>query len=165
MSATPRLALPFLSAGQAQKEFTHNEALQTLDVLVAASVEEGPRTTPPASPALGACYIVGASPTGAWTGKPDHLAAYTSGGWRLVPPVQGMSVHVKAISVDARFLSGGWEIGAVRGSSLVVGGQQVVGSRAAAIAPPTGGTTIDLQARNSIDQILGALRQHGLIET
>ena len=48
MAGTPRLSLPFLSVGQAQKEFTHNEALQTLDVLVAGAIEEPPRATPPA---------------------------------------------------------------------------------------------------------------------
>ena len=36
MSNTPRLRVPFLSPGQAQKEFFHNEALQTFDILVAA---------------------------------------------------------------------------------------------------------------------------------
>ncbi len=43
MAATPRLALPFLTAGQAQKEFYHNEALQTLDMVAAAAVEDGLR--------------------------------------------------------------------------------------------------------------------------
>ena len=81
MSGTPRLALPFLSAGQAQKEFFHNEALQTLDMLVAAAVEEAPRAAPPATPAVGATYIVADSPTGEWAGKPLNLAAYTIGGW------------------------------------------------------------------------------------
>jgi hypothetical protein len=45
----------------------------------------------------------------------------------------------------------------------VIGGQQVVGSRVAAIPSASGGTIIDSQARAVIDQILNALRQHGLI--
>jgi hypothetical protein len=49
-----------LSVGQAQKEFTHNESLQTLDILVAGAVEEPPLSTPPTSPSVGACYIVAA---------------------------------------------------------------------------------------------------------
>ena len=69
MSGTSRLGLPFLSTGQAQKEFTHNEALQTLDLAVAAAVEESARADPPLSPAIGDCYIVGASATGEWSGK------------------------------------------------------------------------------------------------
>jgi hypothetical protein len=65
--------------------------------------------------------------------------------------------------VWALFRSGGWEIGAVRGDKLLVGGQQVVGARGAAIAAPTGGTTIDSQSRAAIGQILSALQAHGLI--
>ncbi len=164
MSSTPRISLPFLSAGQAQKEITHNEALQTLDILVAAAVEEGPRTAPPTSPAVGNCYLVGPSSTGDWTGKSQCVAAYTSGGWRFVPPVEGMSAYVKAAGTWANYRLGAWEIGVMRGSSVAIGGQQVVGSRAAAIASPAGGATVDSQARGALDQILGALRQHGLID-
>lgn len=165
MSGTPRLALPFLSAGQAQKEFTHNEALQALDMIVAGAVEEGPRAVPPASPMVGVCYIVDTSPTGAWAGKAQSVAGFTNGGWRFVVPVEGASLYVKASGTWANYRLGAWEIGTLRGSKVVLGGQQVVGSRAAAIASATGGTTIDIQARTAVDQILSALRQHGLIET
>lgn len=165
MSVTPRLNLPFLSAGQAQKEFTHNEALQTLDAIVAGGVEEPPRTAPPTSPSAGACYIVAPSPTGAWAGKSQSIAAYTSGGWRFVAPLEGMSAYVRSAGVWATYRSGAWELGVVRGTSIVVAGQQVVGSRSGAIASPSGGTTVDGAARSAIDQILTALRQHGLIES
>ena len=57
---------------------------------------------------------------------------------------------------------GGW---IVRGSSVILGDQQVLGPRAAAIGSPAGGTTVDSGARNIIAQILEALRQHGLIES
>ena len=165
MSGTPRLALPLLSSGQAQKEFYHNEALQVLDTIVAGAVEEGPRDSPPPSPAIGACYIVAGSPTGAWAGKQDHVACYTSGGWRLMPPLEGMSVYVKSASVWANYQSSAWELGSVRGSRIIVGGQQVVGGRLPGIASASGGTTIDTQARSVVDQILSCLRQHGLIDS
>jgi len=80
MTSSPRLALPFLNVGQAQKEFTVNEALQTLDLVVAAAVEQEPLGEPPATPAIGACYLVDAAPTGAWAGKPQSVAGYTDGG-------------------------------------------------------------------------------------
>jgi hypothetical protein len=132
MSGTPRLGLPFLSAGQAQKEFTHNEALQTLDISVAPAVEQAPLQDPPASPALGSCYIVGDSPTGAWVAKSQNIAGFTTGGWRFVPPLEGFAVYVKAEAQAACYRAGTWEIGVLRGSSLVIGGDQVVGSRVAA---------------------------------
>jgi hypothetical protein len=131
---------------------------------VGAAVEVLPLATPPASPALGACYIVAASPTGAWAGKAQYLAAFTSGGWRFIAPVEGMAAYVKASATWAAYRQGAWEIGVVRGSSLMLGGQQVVGSRAAAIAAPSGGTTVDSQARTAIGLILAALHQHGLID-
>jgi hypothetical protein len=50
------------------------------------------------------------------------------------------------------------------GSALLLEGVQVVGARCSAIATPTGGATVDTEARSALDQLLGALRQHGLIE-
>lgn len=164
MSGTPRLALPFLSPGQAQKELFHNEALQILDAVAAAAVEQPPLGSPPSSPSPGACYLVAAGAAGEWAGRDQSLAAFTTGGWRFVAPVEGMMAYVRSAGLWAVFRSGAWELGAVRGSALIVDGQQVVGSRAAAIAGPTAGTTIDVQARAAIDQILAAMRQHGLIE-
>ena len=58
---------------------------------------------------------------------------------------------------------GSLEIGIIRGSSLFIGGTQVVGTQVAAVASPSGGTVIDTQARGAIDQILAAMREHGLI--
>jgi hypothetical protein len=164
MKATARLGLPMLAAGQAQKELSHNEALQTLDFVVAAAVEEPPRTSPPSAAAVGSCYVVAASPTGAWVGKAHHLAAFTSGGWRFLPPVEGLSAYVRSTSLPALFRSGGWEIGLLRSSGILVGGQQVVGQRQPSITTPAGGGTIDSEARSAIGQILTALRQHGLVE-
>lgn len=44
-----------------------------------------------------------------------------------------------------------------------IGGVQVVGARRPAIGDPSGGTTIDAEARAALTAILGALRTHGLI--
>lgn len=164
MSGTARLSLPLLSPGQAQKELFHNEALQLLDVLVAAAIEDAPQAAPPASPVVGACYVVGAGATGVWAGKDQSLAAFTSGGWRFIAPAEGMLAYVRSSSVWAAYRSGAWEFGALRGSSLILDGQQVVGSRAAAIPSPQGGTTVDAEARSAVAAILAAMRQHGLVE-
>ena len=165
MSATARFAISLLAAGQAQKEMYHNEAVQTLEMLASPAVEEGPRVSPPASPAIGACYILAASPTGAWAGKPSNLATLTAGGWRFITPIEGLTAFVRSSSVWATFRSGAWELGILRGSNVTIAGQQVVGGRSAAIPAPSGGSVVDAEARASIGQILTALRQHGLIET
>lgn len=165
MSGTPRLSLPFLSAGQAQKEFMHNEALQQIDIALAAAVEETPRDDAPASPALGACYIVGPSAVAEWAGKSQSIASFTSGGWRFLAPVEGMTAYIKSTAIFATYRSGEWEFGTLRGSTLMLGGQQVVGSRGGAITLASGGATVDSEGRAAIEAILSALRDHGLIET
>lgn len=165
MSATARLGIPLLSAGQAQKEFFHNEAIQILETLTCPAVEEGPRQIPPSAPTTGACFILGTAPTGAWAGKANALACYTQGGWRFVSAIEGMAAYIRSESIWAVFRSGGWELGKLRGSSVIVEGNQVVGSRAPAIAGPGGGSTVDAESRAAVDQILAALRQHGLIAT
>ena len=165
MAGTPRLALPFLSVGQAQKEFTHNESLQTLDVLVAGAVEQPPLATPPISPVLGACYIVAAGATDAWAGQAQCVATWTTGGWRFVSPVEGMLFYERTSGTWGAFRNGAWELGMVRGAALLIDGQQVVGPRGPAIPSATGGTVVDSEARAAIDAILSALRQHGLIDS
>ena len=79
--------------------------------------------------------------------------------------VEGMLLYERTSGTWAAFSNGAWELGIVRGDALLIGGQQVVGPRGAAIQSPAGGTLIDNEGRAAIDAILGALRLHGLIET
>lgn len=165
MDATERLSLPMLFAGQSQKEVFHNEALQVLDTLAAGAVEEPERNDPPSSPVAGSCYLVGAAPTGEWSQYPDHLAAFSGAGWRFVAPVPGLVVLVKSTGIFATYGLAGWEIGTISGSRVVINGTQIVGPQAGTIAGPSGGTTIDSEARATLEQVLAALRTHGLIAT
>ncbi|WP_420140894.1 DUF2793 domain-containing protein [Sphingomonas sp.] len=88
---TPRLMLPLLAAGQAQKEVTHNEALTLLDMLVQPVVEASGIDVPPVAPQPGQIWIVGGAASGAWAGHADHLAGWSGGGWRFVTPQPGMT--------------------------------------------------------------------------
>ena len=63
----------------------------------------------------------------------------------------------------AVYSDAGWEVGKVRATSLFIDGVQVVGPRAGSVADPSGGPTVDAEARVAITGILAALRQHGLI--
>ena len=160
---TPRLGLPFILPGQAQKEMFHNEALLQLDALVGGAVEEEPRNAPPAAPVPGQAFIVGTSPTGAWAGQAGKIAAYDSFGWRFLAPPEGCGVWVKSRSVQARHSGGSWFVGTVTADCILVGGLQVVGAQAPALADPSGGATLDAEARTTLGAILSALRNHGLI--
>lgn len=139
---TARLALPMLVPGQAQKEMTHNEALALLAMAVQASVTAVGVNTPPTDPAPGDCWVVGATPTGAWTGHADAVAGWTIGGWRFVAPHAGFAVTIGETGRRAVFLDTGWH----------------VELPATAIAMPSGGDVIDTQARTAIGQLLAALR-------
>jgi hypothetical protein len=161
--SSPRFALPFILPGQAQKEHFHNEALLRIDTLLCAAVQ-GAEPEPPAAPSPGAAWIVTSPAAGAWSGRENQVAVWSSGGWRFIAPTDGLAVWNKAGGVEWRWAEGGWAAGALNGSALFIGGQQVVGERAQAVPSPSGGTIIDAEARAAVDQIIVALMQHGLIE-
>ena len=151
------------NCGPAQKEWVHNEALQILDSATSAIVEEPPRNDPPASASEGTSFIVGAAPTGLWSGKARQIATMSAGGWRFLEPVDGLSALVRSNRLRAEYFGGSWEVGVARASSIEIGGEQVLASQAPAIAAPSGGTTVDVEARAAIGQMLAMLRGHGLI--
>lgn len=165
MNETNRWALPLLAAGQAQKEMTHNEALALLDLLAAPGVVAVGTVTPPASPVVGQCWVVGAAPTDAWSGRAGALAGWTGAGtgWRFISPREGLAVWSEADGCVATYAGGQWRIGTVAASEVTIGGQRVVGARRPGIAPPAGGAVTDAEARTAIGQILAALTAHGLI--
>jgi len=84
---TPRLALPFILPGQAQKEAFHNEALALVDAALHVCVAGDPGDAIPPDPAPGESWIVGPDPAGAWAGKANQLATWSDGGWRFIAPV------------------------------------------------------------------------------
>ncbi len=160
---SPRLAMPLLQPGQAQKENDHNEALALLDIATQAVVRAVGVDGPPADPAPGDCWIVGSSPVGAWAGRAGALAGWTAGGWRFVAPSEGMTAWSVADGVGARYESGAWLLGEVNATRVAIGGVQVLGARAAAIPDPAGGGVIDGEARAALNAMLAAMRHHGLI--
>jgi hypothetical protein len=163
-NATTRFALPFILPGQAQKELFHNEALAAIDVALHPAVEGEPLIAPPTAPAPGACWLVANGAGGEWLGKDNCLAAWTSGGWRFVPPQPGMGVWDKAARVFRRWTGSRWSGGEVAASAIVIAEQQVVGKRQAALPSPSGGTIIDAEARTAIAAIAVALKSHGLTD-
>lgn len=84
MSTTPDLGIPLVSQQQQQPETTHNEAVIYMSAIFNGAIDAG-RNTPPGSPTIGDCYIVGTAPTGAWAGRANRIAVYTTGGWRFLP--------------------------------------------------------------------------------
>ncbi len=93
-NATARMKLPYLVASQAQKEITHNEALEIIDVLLhafALAIEN----IPPDVPAKNDCYIIGTEPRGEWENYSNGLAYYTSG-WNFIDATEVLTVWVRS---------------------------------------------------------------------
>ncbi|WP_310530762.1 DUF2793 domain-containing protein [Novosphingobium sp.] len=140
---TPRMALPLLYPGQAQKEAFVNEALMRIDALLNTRIE-GVATSPPLSPVDGACWIVGANPLGDWAGKAGSIACHAAGNWLFVGPHEGMAVTESASGQIMRYRMGQW-------------------SAPAAVQTPQGGETVDLQARVAIAALLERMVEVGLL--
>ena len=140
--ATARHSLPFLFAGQAQKEAFVNEALALLDALLHPSIIEE-RALPPATMQPGDTYLVGASAGGDWEGHDGSIAAWQGYHWALAAPVPGMTVLDRSTGERIVF-DAGWQ-------------------RQAVPDTPAGGTTIDVEARAAIADLVGALKNKGIL--
>lgn len=86
--------------------------LRGIDGLVMPSVKGYLTNTPPASPADGDCYIIGAAPTGAWAGQGGKVARYSTiaVAWEYYTPKNGWMLEANSARESYRFTSGAWEI-------------------------------------------------------
>ena len=142
-SASPRYGLPLLFAGQTQKEFFVNQAHALADALLHPAIE-GEADDPPAVPEEGETWLVGDAPTGAWADHAGWLASYQAGTWIFVEPRDGLRVLDRATGQDMRF-HGGWQ-------------------RAVGPAVPSGGSTVDAEARAAIVELIAALVAGGILQ-
>jgi Protein of unknown function (DUF2793) len=141
-SRTPRLDMPLLFAGQSQKEGFVNETSARIDALLHGAIE-AELATPPATPVDGLCWLVGASPTGEWAGQAGKIAARQAGNWLFFVARDGMKLLNRATGQEIRY-NAAWQI-------------------AARPAAPSGGTTIDTEARSAIAAILASLTTAGIV--
>jgi Protein of unknown function (DUF2793) len=145
---TPRFDLPLLATAQAHKEITHNEALLLIDFLLHPVVEAF-LNVPPSNLAMldaGKCWIVSDGATGAWQGHVDKIACWTGDDWRYLPPMNGMKLFDADTQKFRVFISNQWLV-------------------PQAITGPSGGISVDAEARTAISALLDFLRQNGTIAT
>ncbi len=141
--ATPRMALPYLFAGQSQKEFIVNELLGILDALM-HPVVRGMAASPPDAPDSGDMWLVADGGTGAWAGRDGQLARWQDGGWRFTAPTAGMRVFDAGTRQYATFADNNWY-------------------RAPTPPVPQGGAVVDEQARGAIAALIEVLRASALL--
>lgn len=109
MTSSPNLALSYIASAQAQKEITHNTALNDLDFLTKTAVIDTTIATPPTAPNTGDCYIIAPSPTGAWSGYAGCLAGYY-GGWSIKQPQAGWTVWTVSSNRLLYYTGTGWAL-------------------------------------------------------
>ncbi|MFN3259908.1 MAG: DUF2793 domain-containing protein [Pikeienuella sp.] len=94
MSDTAKLALPLLSAAQAQKHVTVNEALARLDTITSAHLESAELSAPPPAPAEGDGYAVRTPGVAEWSARDGQVAFFLNGGWNFFSPPAGYAAWV-----------------------------------------------------------------------
>jgi hypothetical protein len=162
MSETIRHALPLLSAGQAQKEITHNEAILAIDRQLHLAVQSRALATPPETALAGSAYIVAAGAGGAWAGQGGNIASHDGFGWHFAVPVTGCIAWIvdeAAFSVYA----GGWSTGGWPAKGLRVAGRELLAAAPATIANPVGGVVVDIECRATLALLLTALKDQGIV--
>ena len=140
-TASPRFGLPLLFAGQSQKEAFVNEAHALADALLHCAIE-GEAAAPPPVAADGTSWLVAAGATGAWAGKDGAIACRQAGNWLFVSPRDGLYMLDRSSGQTLRF-RGSWQIPEIP-------------------PEPSGGSTVDSEARMAISQLFAALRVAGI---
>lgn len=161
MPETPRLGLPLLSAGQTQKDVTHNEALLALDRLVSLRVVSRSQAALPPAPLVGDCYIVPAAGAAAWGQPGGTLMHWLGPGWQAVVPDDGQIALVADEGVMLVHRAGWQALWPVAG--LLIGSRTVLDQPPASVALPTGGGVVDVQGRAAIAALVAALQQQGIL--
>lgn len=141
-STSPRLGLPLLFAGQAQKEVFVNEAFSLLDGLLHCAVQNQ-LAAAPTTPADGQAWLVASSPSGEWAGRAGQIALRQGVQWLYVLPQDGMHLLNVATGQTLRRAGGIWRAPAAPSS-------------------PSGGAVIDSEARVAISSMIAALREAGI---
>ena len=99
-----------------------------------------PTTTP--APSAGDCYIVGASATGGWAGHDASLAGWDGIQWTFIEARDGMTVRRLSDGTLLQY-SGGWQ-------------------DYSAPLDPDGGSTVDVEARTAISELITLLKAFGI---
>ena len=107
MATTTHLGITLVDQSQSQKEVTVNEALIRIDAILNNGAKSKTVSTPPSSPASGDLYIVGPSPTGAWSGQANMLV-YFDQVWQFITPNTGMFVWVNDVSLIYTYNGSSW---------------------------------------------------------
>lgn len=130
-----------MPSGQAQKEFSINQAMTLIDTFMQGRVEDI-LATPPSIAAEGECYLISSPATDEWAGHDDQLAARIAGEWHFVSPRDGLTIY-NVSAGNILHYKAGWQSPVEPVSA-------------------TGGTTVDAEARQMLESLVEALKNAGI---
>ena len=133
MTTTNHLGITLVEQAQSQKEVTVNAALIRLDALLNTGAKSRTTNAPPGGPSSGDLYIVGASPTGSWSGQAGKLAYYDQI-WKFITPNEGMTLWVSDEDKIYTFDNTNWIIS---NSTALSSAKQTLWIPAASMRPST----------------------------
>lgn len=126
MADSNLLEITEMASTQEERSVTFNEALAKLEagagLFPALDVN---LNTPPGSPVEGDVYVLGAAPTGAWSGHGSDIAVFYNASWRFMPARSGLMAY--AVNDDSyyRFRTAyGWEVTTIAAGGGSVGTTQ-----------------------------------------
>lgn len=112
MTTSSLLEITELAGTQEERSVTVNEAIAKLEAVgLGPTCKDVMLDTPPGSPSEGDTYIVGAAPTGAWSGQALDIALYYNGSWRFMPARPGLIAYAENEDSYYRYsATHGWEV-------------------------------------------------------
>lgn len=105
---TPIMSLREMVQSQSQPHLVFNEAVRRLEASINIVVVDKDLNAPPTSPAANARYIVGSSPTGAWSGQAGKIAFVSGTSWLFLTPYIGWRAWVTDESQFYRYNGSTW---------------------------------------------------------
>lgn len=106
----PNCAL-LVNANQGEQHYTAwQQLLRAVDFHLQPWVINMTTATPPGTPADGDCYVVAASPTGAWVGHTNAVARYSTiaAAWEFFAPINGWSIFDRGTNRQYFFNGTAW---------------------------------------------------------
>lgn len=135
-------------------------ALRQLDGMVMPVVKQVSLNTPAASPAHGDCYIVGASPTGAWAGQAGKFTRWstTLSAWEFYTPKQGWWVADQTTGNDYYYNGSAWAVWGQPDANLahLAGTETFTGAKTFSLGVTINGRLIDAGSFTSALKIQSA---------
>ncbi len=101
--------LPLLIPGQALKHITHNEALQTLDILLHCAVDNVDVHTLPESPSSETRFLISDTPATDIADHANTLASYDGVAWTFRQPRTGWRIYDKTTDQSYLFNGQNWQ--------------------------------------------------------